>query len=133
MSKAKILVQLDTDQQPSLFDSIVALDAGVENLLRYQSVNPHNVTELVHGAIFTRGPDDLWRTAIFLGGSDVRVAESVLAQIRETFFGPLRVSVMIDPAGANTTAAAAVLAAIKHVPLENATAMVLGATGPVGH
>lgn len=133
MSKAKILVQLDTDQLPSLFDSIVAIDAGVESLLRYQAVTPHNVTELVHGAIFTRGADDLWRTAIFLGGSDVRVAESVLGQIRETFFGPLRVSVMIDPAGANTTAAAAVLAAAKHVPLEHASALVLGATGPVGH
>jgi hypothetical protein len=133
MSKAKILVQLDTDQQPSLFDSIVAVDAGVDSLLRYQAITPHNVVELVHGAIFTRGPDDLWRTAIFLGGSDVKVAESVLDQIRETFFGPLRVSVMIDPAGANTTAAAAVLAATRHVSLEGATALVLGATGPVGH
>ncbi|HWC89491.1 MAG TPA: methylene-tetrahydromethanopterin dehydrogenase N-terminal domain-containing protein [Pirellulales bacterium] len=132
MSKAKILVQLDTDQQPSLFDSIVAIDAGVENLLRYHGVNPHNVTELVHGAIFTRGADDLWRTAMFLGGSDVKVAESVLSQIRETFFGPLRVSVMVDPAGSNTTAAAAVLAAGRHVPLEGATAIVLAATGPVG-
>lgn len=132
MSKARILVQLDTDQLPSLFDSIVAIDAGVENLLRYQGITPKNVTELVHGAIFTRGADDLWRTAIFLGGSDVRVAESVLAQIRETFFGPLRVSVMIDPAGANTTAAAAVLATCRHVPLSGATALVLAATGPVG-
>lgn len=132
MSKAKILVQLDTDRQPSLFDSVVAIDAGVENLLRYSGITPHNVTELVHGAIFTRGADDLWRTAIFVGGSDVKVAESVLSQIRETFFGPLRVSVMIDPSGSNTTAAAAVLAANRHVALEGASAMVLAATGPVG-
>ena len=34
MAKAKILVQLDTDPHPSLFDSIVAVDAGADNLLR---------------------------------------------------------------------------------------------------
>lgn len=132
MSKAKILVQLDTDSHPSLFDSVVAVDSGVDNLLRYHGVTPHNVTNLVHGAIFTRNPDDLWRTAIFLGGSDVTAAEAVLEQIRQTFFGPLRVSVMVDPGGANTTASAAVLAASKHVPLGGATATVLAGTGPVG-
>ena len=98
----------------------------------YRNVTPHNVTEIVHGAIFTRSPDDLWRTAIFLGGSDVAAAEAVLEQIRQTFFGPLRVSVLIDPAGSNTTAAAAVLAAAKHVPLSNTTVTVLAGTGPVG-
>ncbi len=39
---------------------------------------------------------------------------------------------MIDPAGANTTAAAAVLAAASHVRLSEARALVLAATGPVG-
>ena len=132
MAKAKILVQLDTDPHPSLFDSIVSIDAGVDNLLRYQNVTPHNVTEIVHGAIFTRSPDDLWRTAIFLGGSDVAAAEAVLEQIQHTFFGPLRVSVLVDPGGANTTAAAAVVAATKHIELPKATTLVLAGTGPVG-
>jgi predicted dinucleotide-binding enzyme len=132
MSKAKILLQFDTDAHPSAFDSIVAIDGGVDNLLTYHGITPHNVTELVHGAIFTRSPDDLWRTAIFVGGSDVAAAEAVLEQIRHTFFGPLRVSVMLDPGGANTTAAAAVLAALRHVPPKGATATVLGGTGPVG-
>jgi len=132
MAKAKILVQLDTDSHPSLFDSIVSIDAGVDNLLRYQNVTPHNVTDIVHGAIFTRSPDDLWRTAIFLGGSDVSAAEAVLEQIRQTFFGPLRVSVLVDPGGSNTTAAAAVLAASRHVELSKSTALVLAGSGPVG-
>ena len=39
---------------------------------------------------------------------------------------------MLDANGANTTAAAAVLAAAKHVDLSGAMAVVLGATGPVG-
>ena len=132
MSKPKILVQLDTDAQPSVFDSVVAIDAGVDHLLRHQGISAANVRDRVHGAIFTRGPGDLHSTALFVGGSDVAAGEAVLAEILKTFFGPMRVSVMLDPAGANTTAAAAVLAAAKHVPLAGATALVLASTGPVG-
>ncbi|MGH7199200.1 MAG: bifunctional NADP-dependent methylenetetrahydromethanopterin dehydrogenase/methylenetetrahydrofolate dehydrogenase, partial [Planctomycetaceae bacterium] len=52
--------------------------------------------------------------------------------VTATFFGPVRVSVMLDSNGSNTTAAAAVLAAKRHLPLANAEALVLGGTGPVG-
>ncbi len=78
------------------------------------------------------GAGDLGRTAIFIGGSDVAAAETLLEAVRRTFLGPMRVSVMIDPAGANTTAAAAVLAAGRHVRLSQSKALVLAATGPVG-
>src|SRR5262249_28882644 len=44
----------------------------------------------------------------------------------------LRVSVLLDSSGANTTAAAAVWAANQHVQLENASVLVLAGTGPVG-
>jgi methylenetetrahydrofolate/methylenetetrahydromethanopterin dehydrogenase (NADP+) len=132
MSKSRILVQLDTDAQASVFDSVVAIDAGVEHLLRYADVLPSNVRERVHGAIFTRGPDDLRHTALFVGGSDVAAGEDVLTEILRSFLGPLRTSVMIDSGGANTTAAAAVLAAARHVDLDGATALVLASTGPVG-
>jgi hypothetical protein len=44
----------------------------------------------------------------------------------------MRVSVLLDANGANTTAAAAVLAAARHVPLAGAAATVLAGTGPVG-
>ncbi len=132
MSKSKILLQLDTDTQPSVFDAVVAIDAGVEHLLRHGGITAANVRERVHGAIFPRGPADLRSTAIFVGGSDVAAGEAVLAEIRKSFFGPLRVSVLLDPNGANTTAAAAVWAASKHVSLAGAQALVLGATGPVG-
>jgi hypothetical protein len=131
-TKRTILVQLDGDDQPSVFDAVVAVDAGVDVLLRHAGVRPESARELVYGAIFTRGSGDLSRTAIFIGGSDVTRAERLLEAVRETFWGPMRVSVMIDPAGANTTAAAAVLAAAKHVPLGESRALVLGSTGPVG-
>jgi methylenetetrahydrofolate/methylenetetrahydromethanopterin dehydrogenase (NADP+) len=132
MSKPKILLQLDTDEQPSVFDSVVAIDAGADHLLRQQNISSANVRERIHGAIFTRGPTDLHNTAVFVGGSDVVAGEAVLAEIRRTFFGPMRVSVMLDPSGANTTAAAAVWAARKHLKLAETTAAVLAATGPVG-
>ena len=132
MSKARILVQLDPDRHASVFDAVVAVDAGVDQLLQYASVEPTSVQSLVHGAMFTRGPGDLKHTAIFIGGNQVSAAEQLLEQVRKTFFGPMRVSVMVDPNGANTTAAAAVLAAARHTPLKGATALVLAGTGPVG-
>lgn len=132
MSKPKILVQLDPDEHASLFDAVVAVDSDVDHLLQYSGVESPKVRGLVHGAIFTRGPQDLRNTAIFVGGSNVAQGETLLAQVTASFFGPMRVSVMFDANGANTTAAAAVLAAAKHVPLRGAKALVLAATGPVG-
>jgi hypothetical protein len=132
MSKAKILLQLDPDPHASVFDAVVAIDAGVDHLLARDRVEPAEVRDLVYGAIFTRGPEELHHTAIFIGGSKVAEGEALLEQVKQTFFGPMRVSVMFDANGANTTAAAAVLAAAEHVSLEGAEAVVLAATGPVG-
>ena len=71
----RILIQLDTDPLPSSFDRVVAVDAGVDELFSYGGVTPDNLTPLVHGAMFTRGPDQLANTAIFIGGSDVDADE----------------------------------------------------------
>ena len=132
--KPTILLQLDTDPLPSVFDRVVAVDAGVQHLFSYGGVNVHNVVPLVHGCIFTRGPKDLHRTAIFIGGSDVSAGEALLAEVRKHLIPEygLNVSVMLDSNGANTTAAAAVRAAGRHLDLGSATSLVLGATGPVG-
>ncbi|MBI2191877.1 MAG: bifunctional NADP-dependent methylenetetrahydromethanopterin dehydrogenase/methylenetetrahydrofolate dehydrogenase [Planctomycetes bacterium] len=131
-SMRKILIQIDSDRQPSVFDAVVALDAGIDHLLPYGGVVADQVRDLVHGAIFTRGPQDLKSTAIFIGGQNVAVGEALLEEVVKAFFGPLRVSVMLDPNGCNTTAAAAVLRAAKHLDLPRSRALVLGATGPVG-
>ncbi|QDU58316.1 NAD(P)-dependent methylenetetrahydromethanopterin dehydrogenase [Aeoliella mucimassa] len=129
---AKILICLDTDPQPSVFDSVVAVDSGADHLFRHAGVTPDVVRDLVYGAIFTRSPGELHDTAIFVGGSDVALGEQVLAEVVNTCFGPMRVSAMLDSSGSNTTAAAAVLAAGRHVELAQSTATVLAATGPVG-
>lgn len=127
-----ILIQLDTDPHPSSFDRVVAVDAGVDELFSYGGVTVDAVESLVHGAMFTRGPAKLKHTAIFVGGSEVAAGEAVLERVRKTFFGPMRVSVMMDSNGSNTTAAAAVIAAGRHLELASARAVVLGGTGPVG-
>ncbi len=132
MSKAKILLQLDTDPQPSTFDGVVAVDAGVAHLFRHGGVRLEQVRDLAYGAMFTRGVEDLRWTAIFVGGSDVAAGETLLSEVQRAFFGPMRVSVMLDSNGANTTAAAAVLIAARHCALQDAEVTVLAATGPVG-
>ena len=132
--KSTILIQLDTDAYPSVFDRVVAVDSGAAHTFCYGGVTPENVMAMVHGAIFTRGPKDLMRTAIFVGGSDAGAAENVFKAVKSHLLPAygLSVSVMLDPNGANTTAAAAVDAAAKHITLKDAPALVLGGTGPVG-
>src|SRR5262245_21026911 len=102
-AKPKILIQLDSDPHPSVFDAVVAVDSGIDRLLQHGSVQPGDVRDLVHGAIFTRGPQDLANTAIFIGGSSVKAGEELLGKATAAFFGPLRVSVLLDANGANTT------------------------------
>jgi hypothetical protein len=117
-----------------VFDQVVAYDAGADAVLSYGGVKPEMVRDKVHGAIFTRGPKDLHHTAIFIGGSDVAMGEKLLAEACKHMlpqFG-LRVSVLMDANGANTTAAAAVRAAARHLDLKTTKALVLGGTGPVG-
>ncbi|HKB05840.1 MAG TPA: methylene-tetrahydromethanopterin dehydrogenase N-terminal domain-containing protein [Gemmataceae bacterium] len=132
--KRKILLQLDTDPQPSVFDRVVAVDSGVDVLFAHHTVKPDQVQALVHGAIFTRHPRDLKSTAVFVGGGDVTTGEAVLAAVRKSLIPQygLTVSVMLDSNGSNTTAAAAVRAATKHMDVGHAKALVLGGTGPVG-
>ena len=126
--KPTILLQLDTDPLPSVFDRVVAVDAGVQHVFSYGGVTPQNVMPLVHGCIFTRGPKDLHRTAIFVGGSDVAAGEAVLAEVKKHLIPQygLSVSLMLDSNGANTTAAAAVRAAGRHLDLSSAKSLVLG-------
>jgi methylenetetrahydrofolate/methylenetetrahydromethanopterin dehydrogenase (NADP+) len=127
----KILIQLDTDEHPSTFDAIVAQDAGVDVLLSYGGIEPDVVRGLVQSAFFTRGPDDLSNTAIWVGGSSVGAGEQVLEQVQEAFFGPFRVSAMLDSNGCNTTAATTVARLANEMDLKGRRVVIVGA-GAVG-
>jgi hypothetical protein len=128
-----LLLQIDTSPHPSVFDRVVALDAGADEVMSYGGIVESAVRDLVHGAIFTRGPKDLRHTAIFIGGTDMAAGERILAAVRAAFFGPMRVSVMLDSNGSNTTAVAAVAKLSQVVgDVRGRRAVVAAATGPVG-
>ena len=127
----KVLLQLDTDEHPSPFDAIVAYDAGVEVLLSHGSVKPEEARELAQDAFFTRGPDDLKTMAVWVGGTRVATGEEVFAEVQRAFFGPFRVSVMLDSNGCNTTAATTIARIAKIRDLAGDRAVVLG-LGSVG-
>ena len=129
----RLLLHLDTSAQPSVFDRIVAYDAGAEEVLSYAGVTADSVRDLVHGAMFTRGPKDLHHTAIFIGGASMSAGQQMLAAVQKTFFGPLRVSVMLDSNGSNTTAVAAVAKLTQTIgDVRGRRAVVVAGTGPVG-
>ena len=128
-----LLLQLDTSPHPSVFDRVVAYDGGADEVMSYGGVTERDVRDLVHGAIFTRGPRDLRHTAIFIGGGDMAAGERLLAAVRQAFFGPFTVSVMLDSNGSNTTAVAAVIKLLKVAgDAAGARAVVTAGTGPVG-
>jgi hypothetical protein len=127
----KVLLQLDTDEHPSPFDAIVAHDADVDVLLSHGGVKPDETRALVQDAFFTRGPDDLKNTAVWVGGKDVATGEEIFAQVQKAYFGPFRVSVMLDSNGCNTTAATTIARIAKARNLNGNRAVVLG-LGAVG-
>src|SRR5712691_3175259 len=101
--------------------------------MSYAGVDAGAVRDLVHGAIFTRGPKDLHNTAIFIGGTDMAAGERLLAAARAAFFGPMRVSLMLDSNGSNTTAVAAV-AKLRRAAgaVDGRRVVATASTGPVG-
>ena len=128
----KLLFLFDTDPYASVFDTVVGYDGGADRVTGYANVTPDNVGTLVDGTIFTRGGKDKQNTAIFVGGGDMAKGEALLKALQKKFFGPFRVSVMLDPNGSNTTAAAGVALLAKATKLKGKKAVVLAGTGPVG-
>jgi methylenetetrahydrofolate/methylenetetrahydromethanopterin dehydrogenase (NADP+) len=127
----KILIQLDTDPHPSSFDAIAAYDSDVDIVLGFGGITAENLTDVVQGAIFPRGPQGLANTAFWVGGSKVRAGEEVFESAQRLFFEPFKPSIMLDSDGSNTTAAAAVAIVRRAVALKRNRTAVVG-VGPVG-
>jgi methylenetetrahydrofolate/methylenetetrahydromethanopterin dehydrogenase (NADP+) len=129
----KLLLQLDSSRLPSVFDQVVAYDAGADDIMSYGGVTETDVRDLIHGCIFTRGPKHLHNTAVWIGGSNMSAGEQLLAMAQDAMFDPLRVSVMLDSNGSNTTAVAAVVKIEETLgDLHGRKAVILAGTGPVG-
>jgi methylenetetrahydrofolate/methylenetetrahydromethanopterin dehydrogenase (NADP+) len=129
----KLLLQLDSSRLPSVFDQVVAYDAGADVVLSYGGVTEGDVRDLIHGCIFTRGPKDLHNTAVWIGGNNMSAGEQLLAMAQDALFAPFSVSIMLDSNGSNTTAVAAVVKVEEMLEdLHGRKVLILAGTGPVG-
>lgn len=130
----KLLLQLDSSRLPSVFDQVVAYDAGADRVMSQGGVTEGDVRDLVLGCIFTRSPKDMKNTAIFIGGADMAAGEKLLAAATKSFFANFRVSTMLDSNGSNTTAVAAVVKITQALggSVKGRKIVVTAGTGPVG-
>jgi methylenetetrahydrofolate/methylenetetrahydromethanopterin dehydrogenase (NADP+) len=129
----KLLLQLDSSRLPSVFDQVVAYDAGADAIMSYGGVTEGDVRDLIHGCIFTRAPKDLHNTAVWIGGNNMSAGEQLLAMAQDSLFAPFCVSIMLDSNGSNTTAVAAVVKIEETLgDLSGKKVLILAGTGPVG-
>jgi methylene-tetrahydromethanopterin dehydrogenase len=132
-----LLFYLDTDEKASPFDICMAYDAGYNAVIPYENVTPEDAKRIVQDAIFSRGPKAVKHTCFFVGGKGAEKAEEVFEAAKNAMFPPFKTSIIIDPGGAYTTAAAMVakveeaLSSHKLGELKDKTCAVLG-TGAVG-
>src|SRR5690606_11099612 len=106
MARKNILHMITPLRQMSPFDVNMAVDAGFDVVVPYAGVELAEVTGLVQDAIFSRPPDAGVNTGIFIGGRDVTLALDMLEAARDAMVPPFTLSVLADPSGSFTTAAA---------------------------
>jgi methylene-tetrahydromethanopterin dehydrogenase len=138
MEKPFILHMFTAEKNLSPFDVNMALDAGWISAIPYTHLEVSEIPGMVQDAIFSRGPNGVKRTGIFIGGRDVNIAMDMLAIAQKFMAPPFEISVFADPSGAFTTAAAMVAMAERYLDklhgasLQGMNVLCLGGTGPVG-
>ncbi|HIJ07901.1 TPA: hypothetical protein HA274_00890 [Candidatus Bathyarchaeota archaeon] len=132
-----LLFYLDTDSKASPFDICMAYDAGYNAVIPYENVTPEESKTITLDALLSRGPKGAKNTVFLIGGKNAEKAEEVFEAVKASMFPPFKGSIIVDPAGAYTTAAAMVaktenaLLASKLGQLNEKTCAILG-TGAVG-
>jgi len=122
----------------SPFDITMAYDAGFDAVVPYANVALQEIPGLVQDIIFPRSPKDLKRSAILVGGRDAGVAMDVVDAAKAAMVPPFEVSILADPSGAFTTAAAVVACVERQLierhrmELAGARVVIFGGTGPIG-
>ncbi|MFN3986726.1 MAG: NAD(P)-dependent methylenetetrahydromethanopterin dehydrogenase [Rhodocyclaceae bacterium] len=138
MDRSYILHMFSPGKQMSPFDINMAVDAGYQVVVPYCGVTREEITGLTQDAIFSRGPKGVKATGIFIGGRDVMLAADMLDAARKAMVPPFEVSVIADPSGSYTTAAALVACVERQLRKAHATdfagkrVLILGGTGTVG-
>jgi len=138
MERPYILHMFTPGRRMSPFDINMAADAGYQVIVPYTDCDADSVASLTQDTIFSRSPKGLLRTGIFIGGRDALEAADLLKRAKASMFKPFQVSLMADPSGAYTTAAAMVAcveAALRthhQAELKGQRVVIFGGTGPVG-
>ncbi len=138
MPKRSILHMFDPMPNNSPFDINMAVDTGFDVLMPYSNVKLQSVHGLTQDAIFSRSPAGIKRTGIFIGGRDMGLAMDMMDAAKQAMVPPFEISVLADPSGAFTTAAALVACVEKQLQdkhgkqLKDCKTLVFGGTGPVG-
>lgn len=135
-----VFVFLDTDKYCSPFDLLVAIDAFPDSMIfKYENVNDLDAPKIVFDLLFPRGPLGAAHTKIFINGSNFEMVEKVVEATQKAMkSAPWGNSIIVDPRGGYSTAAAAVAktfgASIEKGfgSLEGKNVTVLAGTGPVG-
>ena len=136
-SPPHLLFYLDTDPKASPFDICMAYDAGYNAVIPYENVTAEESKTIALDALLSRGPKGAKNTVFMIGGKNAEKAEEVLEAIKNAMFPPFKGNIIVDPAGAYTTAAAMVakaenaLVANKLGELKDKTCAIMG-TGAVG-
>ena len=132
-----LLFYLDTDVKASPFDICMAYDVGYDAVIPYENVTPEDANTIVQDALLSRGPKGVRHTAFLIGGKNAERAEDVFKAAKDAMFPPFKTSIIVDPAGSYTTAAAMVAKAERAISesklgeLKDKTCVILG-TGAVG-
>ena len=138
MATPRILHMITPLKHMSPFDVNMGLDAGYDAAIPYTNVTLDDVTGLVQDAIFSRSPEGVKRTAVFIGGKRAIEALDMMDRAKKAMVPPFEISVFADPAGSFTTAAAMVACAKKALrekfksELKGKRVVVFGGTGVVG-
>ncbi len=135
-----VFVFLDTDKYCSPFDMLVAIDAFPDSMIfKYENVTSEDAPKIVFDLLFPRGPEGAKHTKVFINGSNFEMVEKVVEATQKAMkSAPWGNSIIVDPRGGYSTAAAAVAktfgAAMEKGfgSLEGKNVTVLAGTGPVG-
>ena len=103
MAHPRILHMITPLKHMSPFDVNMALDAGYDAAIPYTNVTIEDVKGLVQDAIFSRGPEGVKRTGIFIAGKRAVEALDMMDRAKAAMVPPFEISVFSDPAGSFVT------------------------------
>jgi len=119
---------------------LVAIDAFPDSMIfKYENVNDVDAPKIVFDLLFPRGPLGAAHTKVFINGSNFEMVEKVVEATQKAMkSAPWGNSIIVDPRGGYSTAAAAVAKTFGASmekglgSLEGKNVTVLAGTGPVG-